>query len=218
MIDRSISSKDLEAAKVTQAYLLVTERTHALGHPNFITSLNLSLSDASQWWGEDDIIANSSLFVGLLEVLLKTQAFFSGLDAQCSHSSWMTNPDFINILKVIDQYHMTHHSEICFDPRQMVLEDNSKAGFNHQIFLALAWHCCTVVANSVFLPIPERANVDLDIIGKVRCVTSLQISPTVSAPRPFIVERMYACETSARSIAIICAEIMANGKFTMVGP
>lgn len=84
--------------------------------------------------------------------------------------------------------------------------DPSNAALNDCVFGCLVKHCCTILLNRIFLPVPVvRVN---STPSNTKTVTMVFFP---DAPQLFLTDRLNALTSAAKAVSIICRQAIRTG-------
>lgn len=122
---------------------------------------------------------------------------------------WSANSEFRELQDELEEYLLRHPNTFRFGPDSP--SSHSRQGDLDASISSLIWHCCVIVLNRTFLPIPQRSKtMSNGQEPSIRCVEF------PGAPSLFLKERIHRCESSADAICDITQEVIKNGGFHTV--
>lgn len=212
-----LSTHELKNFDLTYGYIRLLERELCLGH-----SLTPSVMPLSSWKTNPHRVldAESSLPSGdvdkVLDLLLQIQTFSRKTQTKIEPPSWSVDSEFNSYRQSLDKYMLCHLDEI-----QLTSETLTEALFDgkskfQSLHCSLVWHCCVISLNLVYLPIQVAAEAENMTNGIARSSGEDRLLNFPLAPKPFLMERIRACESSASIICDICKDIMSCDYFLLV--
>ena len=206
-LDRDLEAEQIEELAAAEKYLAVAQLTHRLGHPAL-----LPLCD-----GPPDIpgpetqcilVSEPSPHLKLLGILVRAYYLWSKPFTEQNPLPWGPRSRFRLLQDELEEYLLRHPDTFRFvlsTPR----EDSKEEDLERSV-TSLIWHCCVIILNRTFLPIPERTPGEGKGESSVRCVDF------PGAPPLFLKERIHRCESSADAIFGISRDIIRGGGFYSV--
>ncbi|KAJ5498164.1 fungal-specific transcription factor domain-containing protein [Penicillium expansum] len=122
---------------------------------------------------------------------------------------WTLNSEFRALQDDLEEYLLRHPSTFRFGSNSPSSRPSKQEDLDASIS-SMIWHCCVIILNRTFLPIPERRPQTTEDGGQeppIRCIEF------PNAPPLFLKERIYRCESSADAICDISQNVIRNGGF-----
>lgn len=205
-LQNSLSPEISNVLKIASTHLLIFERLLCLGYPSLLPSIKLDSEESKS------LDSSWKLASRLLDLLIHIQRSSSAWVTENNPAPWAPNSKFIDAVNKADGYMMREFDGLRFDSKSICsMLEKRKSAAPHIISL-LAWHCCIVLLNRVFLPIPQ--------LNKTRTETSEPKEKTMltfpNAPKAFLAERIRTCEASSTIICNISRTIVSSENLFMV--
>jgi hypothetical protein len=157
----------------------------------------------------------ASCISSLFDLLIQIQKFSSKSATACEPPPWDPCSNFMNLVEKLDCYMLWQSDDLRFSMTKFVdmISNNQQAA--EYILSSLTWHCCVILLNRVFLPIPQRKSVDNANTAQV-ATKEINLVNFPSAPKPFLQERISACEGSAAIICNLSKSLISSKAFLLV--
>lgn len=208
--DCDLDTEQTQVLSVAERYLAIAQASHRLGHRHLQPSSSrpakiprLECAPCPE---------DCSHLVELLEVLACIHQLCLTPLSEQNPLPWTADSEFRALQDELEEYLLRHPSTFRFGSNSP-LSCNSRWGGLDVSISSMVWHCCVIVLNRTFLPIPERRPQTAAEGGKkppVRCVEFPE------APPLFLKERIHRCESSADAICGISQDVIKNGGFYSV--
>lgn len=208
--DSELDAEQIQVLSVAERYLAIAQASHCLGHRHLQPSSSrpakrprLECAPCPE---------DCPHLVELLELLSCINQLCLTPFKEQNPPPWTLNSEFRALQDDLEEYLLRHPSTFRFGSnspsgRPSRLEDLDAS------ISSMVWHCCVIVLNRTFLPIPERRPQSAEDGGQdlpIRCVEFPE------APPLFLKERIYRCESSADAICDISQDVIRNGGFYSV--
>ncbi len=209
-------SEDYHPLKSAHRYLLILEREFCLGHKLTPSIYHPSPSELYPLLeSEQETRPGSNHLSDILDLLLRIQTFSREIYSEQSPSPWSVDSEFMIYREALDRILICHSDEFQFTPEELTRTGGDKEVQLENLHCSLAWHCAVILLNRVFLPIPtipEEESPNLSTSAALQACD--RYFPL--APKPFLEERIQACETSASTICDICRDVLDSELFLLV--
>ncbi|KAH6887464.1 hypothetical protein B0T10DRAFT_71539 [Thelonectria olida] len=194
-----------DALDSAERYLVIAEMAHSIGHlslqPRCAQKTRrprvnkfTSISDGTQ------------SLLDVLNILIRINQLCSTPFQQHHPAPWTTESEFRALQDELEE-HLLRDPSIFRIGRQKPPDENVDDDVD-DLMASLMWHCCAIVLNRTFLPIPERSRSTTESHAPLlRCVDF------PDAPPLFLKERAHRCEASANAICDIVQDIISRGGF-----
>lgn len=205
----NIDAEQAQELSIAERYLAITQASHCLGHRYLQASSSRPAKRPRLECAPcpDDC----PHLVELLEVLASIHQLCLTPFKEQNPLPWTADSEFRALQDELEEYLLRHPSTFRFGSNSPSSHKSRRVDLDASIS-SMVWHCCVIVLNRTFLPIPERPQVtpsggqDLP----VRCVEFPE------APPLFLQERIHRCESSADVICEITRDVIRNGGFYSV--
>ncbi|CAK7235780.1 hypothetical protein SEUCBS140593_009396 [Sporothrix eucalyptigena] len=221
------SLSERQSLENAQKYLAIAEAYHCISH----TLLPSSYQDnrklcVTSWKTNNRVsphenelenqhdLASTQQFLDLLHVLVRIKQLCSTPFLQQEPPPWSLDSAFCAVqielesilVRRVETIRMSAFNSHSHDESTMV-EQTMKT--ERSTLCALLWHCCVIILNRTYLPIPERRTPGGDDHGgaapeEVHCVDF------PSAPYLFVQERIHRCESSASAVFGLCRDLVTT--------
>lgn len=202
--DKSISREEAETIASSEFFLAMTQHTHSLGQPSLQRDLPIDGlykdGPSSSNKVPRDLLTQTML-------LVRAQQLCSEPLSKQTPRPWFAGSKF-GVLQGELEEHILRHPGL---PSTMPTGTGSDKDVESWMSLLLS-HCCRIVLNKPFLPIPvnQTSNEGEKSDGRGHCL-SFQ-----GAPSLFLMERARRCEASAATICLAAQHIIGGGNFFSV--
>ncbi|KAJ6186506.1 hypothetical protein N7519_007807 [Penicillium mononematosum] len=207
----NMSTQELQALDRVQRYLDIVEASHCIGQVTLQPPYGIW--DAQRKLSLQDSHENESLsrFLELLHIFTRIQGLCSISFFNHDPPPWSIDSAFRGIQSELERILL--HWPDQFRTTTSSPPDWSRDNDAESALCSLIWHCCVIVLNRTFLPIPQIAEADgRNSQGTRKCVCF------PGAPGLFLEERIHRCKASAAAICNICSDLIASGDFFYMSP
>ncbi|KAH0593837.1 hypothetical protein MHUMG1_08589 [Metarhizium humberi] len=202
---------DLQDLENIEMYLETVETTHCLGHSALQTSIlhrPLAQPASTDQRTRDKPVVR---LVNLLKLLIRIKKHNDTCASTTQGSQpWKIESEFRELQNEVERDRL-HYSNTPFPEHEELSENEDMADAHAEAMCFLVCHCCDIVLNLRFLPIPEsRSTTGQGVDTSPPCIQF------PGAPPLFLLERRKRCEASAEAIVCVAQEIVRNGGFFLV--
>ncbi|KID73860.1 uncharacterized protein G6M90_00g000080 [Metarhizium brunneum] len=199
---------DVQDLENIEMYLETVETTHCLGHSALQTSIlhrPLAQPASTDQRTRDKPVVR---LVNLLKLLIRIKKH----NDTCASTTqgfqpWKIESEFRELQNEVERDRL-HYSNTPFPEHEELSENEDMADAHAEAMCFLVCHCCDIVLNLRFLPIPEsRSTTGQGVDTSPPCIQF------PGAPPLFLLERRKRCEASAEAIVCVAQEIVRNGGF-----
>lgn len=208
-----LSADEHAPVDLAYEYLCIAERELCLGH-----NLTPSIRCIKIYRPEEAELEStlpSGHVIEMLDLLLKISAFSRKSHTQCDLNTLSADSEFMSHRQALDKFLLCHPEELQVDPEDFCEGAKDLRPQFENLQCSLAWHCCVIMLNRVYLPVPkiwDQANAFPPSHQTVE--DKSQLFPV--ALGPFLEERIKECESSASTICSICNDLMTCEIFLLV--
>lgn len=208
--DCELDTEQTQALVIAERFLAIAQVSHCLGHRHLQPTNSrpakrprLECAPCPE---------DCPHLIELLEVLASIYQLCLIPFKEHNPLPWTPESEFRALQDELEEYLLRHPSTFCFGSNSPSGRP-SRSGDLDASISSMVWHCCVIILNRTFLPIPERrAQLAEDGIPEppIRCFEFPE------APPLFLKERINRCESSADAICDISKEVIRNGGFYSV--
>ncbi|KGO73525.1 Protein of unknown function DUF3468 [Penicillium expansum] len=202
-----LDAEQTQVLTVAERYLAIAQASHCLGHRHLQP---LSSRPANRPRLEcAPCPEDCPHLVELLELLACIHQLCLTPFKEQNPPPWTLNSEFRALQDDLEEYLLRHPSTFRFGSNSPSSRPSKQEDLDASIS-SMIWHCCVIILNRTFLPIPERRPQTTEDGGQeppIRCIEF------PNAPPLFLKERIYRCESSADAICDISQNVIRNGGF-----
>lgn len=211
-----VNKESSASIDISLTCLCILERELCLGHdlrPS--TIVTPSGSHSVRPVEHVDEMTQAMYLVEILDLMLQIQIFSKESFAAQSEPVWSVRSQFMAYKQTLDRFLIRHSDEF-----QFASEDNDTAeeSLERKIFnlhSSLAWHCSVILLNRVFLPLPHPPSSMMSSLPTLNFPEDNDVQFPL-APKPFVDERVQACQASASRICGLCRDVLDCDIFLLV--
>lgn len=203
--EKGLAERELQELEDADFFLSVTEHLHCLGHDRLLSPRLLQVPLGSTHPQSD----NKQAILQLVRVLGRTQRLGSSSLVDLQSPPWSAESE-LSILQAELEEHILRHPGL---PRPINAEPApvSDTGDLEAYVHLLLCHCCSIMLNKPFLPIPSQPATTGDMAEP-----PLQSSNFPGGPHLFLMQMKRRCEASAGAICHATQSIIGLGGFYRV--
>lgn len=205
--DVHLDPEQSAALILAERYLAIGRISHGLGHVTLQPGLSRHNKGAAVQSQRPPCPEDCYHLEELLEILSRAHVLCTTPFKHHNPNPWASGSQFRVLQDALEEYLLRHPKTFHFGPGSP--SHNSCTGDLDASVASLMWHCCVIILNRTFLPIPERLPGCAES-GSVRC------AEFPGAPTLFLKERIYRCVSSAGAICEITRDIIKAGDFSSV--
>ncbi|KAJ5788305.1 fungal-specific transcription factor domain-containing protein [Penicillium paradoxum] len=206
-IDCELEMEQTQALTIAERYLTIAQASHCLGHRHLQPSHSRQTKRPRLECAPCP--EDCPHLVELLEVLACIHQLCLVPFREQNPLPWTPDSEFRALQDELEEYLLRHPSTFRFGSNSPSAQP-SRLGDLDASISSIIWHCCVIVLNRNFLPIPERRPNPAADGALYPPARSLDFP---EAPPLFLKERIYRCESSADAICDISQDIIRNGGF-----
>lgn len=207
--DCGLDREQTQTLGFAERYLAIAQASHCLGHRH-LQPLNI-------WPAKQPRLECATCpedcphLIELLDVLACIYQLWQVPFPEQTPLPWTPNSKFRSLQDELEEYLLRHPSTFRFGSNSPSVPTSSMEDLDASIS-SMIWHCCVIVLNRNFLPVPERRPPSAG--GALESQTR-----PINFPEPpplFLKERIYRCESSSEAICDISRDMIRNGGFYSV--
>ncbi|KAF9888966.1 hypothetical protein FE257_008136 [Aspergillus nanangensis] len=208
--DFDFDSKHIDFLAAAERYLCIAQASHSLGHRH----LQPSDSRPGQRPRLDYLSCPEECphLVELLEVLACIYQLCLTPFSEQNPLPWTAESKFQALQDELEEYLLRHPNTFFFGSNTAPSHDPRPPDMEVCVS-SMIWHCCVIVLNRIFLPIPDRGH---RIAAEAGQEPADRYAQFPKAPPLFLKEKSHRCASSADAICDISRDIIRNGGFYSV--
>ncbi|KAK7428034.1 hypothetical protein QQZ08_005466 [Neonectria magnoliae] len=196
----------VQVLDAAEQFLTVAELSHSIGHASLQPTRDRKARRPRPDTRLPLFPEGTRRLLELLEALIRISQLCSTPLTEHDPAPWSTDSDFRALQDELEEYLLWNPSIFRMGPKEP--PGKTEQEDNDACMSSLLWHCCAILLNRTFLPIPERCKTANESQAPlIRCVEFPE------APPLFLKERIHRCESSADAICDITQEVISKGGF-----